>query len=427
MLYHPRPAVARRALQLLGPNPGPEIEHVLAHLLDHSDSEVRAAALAAAIRSGCHSDRVLAALHDRDPEVRAVALLSGAIEPEDRLHQLVVGSTSDRLALARALALVPATELHSLIPELLARREPAVMREVLRTLARSPEWIALERLREMLGDPHVRAEVRKVYLAAGERGLRDAIEALDDPRTPVAVRRHLPRTISRFGSRTAIAALVARLPREPDGITEFKILRALGRMRDLDPKLPIDASIIRAYALAAVIDAAHYATLADRLAVETERTPGLELLAELLAEKRRFAVEHVFRALHILQPNAGLRSVHDAITSRDPDRRGPAREIIDHLVRSEIRIPLLAVLDELPGETRRERLGPLAAGPFPTYESVLATLLSDRSESLRCVVAHHVAERRLRSLRPNLARLSALDSPPLVAYAYQQAIARLDA
>lgn len=427
MLYHPRPAVARRALQLLGPTPGPEIERVLAHLLDHSDSQVRAAALAAAIRSGCHLDRVLAALDDRDPEVRAVALLSGAIEPADRLHELLVGSPSDRLALARALTLVPAASGHALIPELLARREPAVMREVLRTLARSPELISLGRLRGMLGDPHVRAEVRKVYLAAGERGLQDAIEALDDPRTPVVVRRHLPRTISLFGSRAGAAALVARLRREPDGSTEFKILRALGRMREVDPKLPIDASIIRAYALAAVTDAARYATLADRLASETERTPGLELLAELLAEKTRFAIEHVFRALHILQPDAGLHSVHDAITSNDPDRRGPAREIIEHLVRSEIRVPLLAVLDPIPAETRRHRLGALAAGPFPTYESVLLTLLADRSESLRCVVAHHVAERRLRALRPDLARLNTLDSPPLVAHAYEQAIARLDA
>jgi hypothetical protein len=84
------------------------------------------------------------------------------------------------------------------------------------------------------------------------------------------------------------------------------------------------------------------------------------------------------------------------------------------------------VLDDLPHETRRARLGDLAAGPFPTYETFVAALLADPSESLRCVVAHHVAERRLFALRPDLARLSAIAGPPLVVHAFEQAIARLD-
>jgi hypothetical protein len=215
------------------------------------------------------------------------------------------------------------------------------------------------------------------------------------------------------------------LAREPDGTTEFKILRALGRMRTIDPSLPVDGDIIRNYARRAIADAARYAVLSDHLAAERDRSPGLDLLAELLAEKRRFGIEHAFRALHILRPRAGLRSVHDAITSNDVDRRATAREILEHLVRSEIRTPLLAVLDDLTPEARRARLGPLAPGPFPTFDALISTLLVDPSESLRCVAAQHVGERRLRALRPDLARLVG-DGPPLVVHAFKQAIARLD-
>lgn len=424
VLYHPQRSVVLRALRLLGSEQRPELDRVLYRLFEHADPQIRAAAFAAAARVGSHRERVIEACHDLDPEVRTIARI--ALDPTADISDLIDRETTDRAAVARALALAP-DRARPWIPALLARREVSVTREVLRLLERNPELVELDRIRSLLTDPHVRVYVRRVYVAAGDRGLRDLLDALDDPRTPVVVRRHLPRTISLFPSRVAAAALVARLPREPDGTTEFKLLRALGQMRSRDPKLPIDTTALRTYARRSVADAARYAILADRLAVEGSRTPGSELLAELLIEKRRFAIEHVFRALHILQPNAGLRSVHDAITSDDPDRRGAARELAEHLIRSDIRAPLFAVLDELPFEVRRERLGDLAPGPFPTYESFLLALLSDPSESLRCVAAHHVAERRLAALRPDLARLTTLDSPPLVAHAYEQAIARLDA
>jgi ATP:ADP antiporter, AAA family len=429
VLYHPSQVVVRRALHLLGASDRPEIAPVLDHLLGRSDPLVRAAALAAAARCGCRTERVRAAITDPDVDVRAVALVATPDDPTTApaLAALLAGSPADRLAVARAISLAPPDRIRPLIVELIVRGEPPVLREVLRVLATRPELVELERLAPMLQDPHIRRDVRRVYLGLGEAGLDHLIAKLDDPRTPVGVRRHIPRTLSLYRSPRSAAALVARLCREPDGTTEFKILRALGRMRAEDPRLPIDAATIRTYARRAVVDAAHYATLADRLAVGDYRSSGTELLGELLADKRRYAIEHVFRALHILRPRAGLRSVHDAITSSDADRRASAREIIEHLVPSQIRGPLLAVLDDLPPETRRARLGELAAGPFPTYESFVAVLLADPSESLRCVVAHHVAEHHLLALRPDLARLSTIDGPPLVVHAYEQAIARLDA
>src|SRR5690606_33838042 len=124
-------------------------------------------------------------------------------------------------------------------------------------------------------------------------GLARLVAALDDPRIPLGVRRHVPRTISKFRSSAAAAALVARLGREPDGTTEFKILRALGRMRADDPSLPIDAETIRQYIARSIRDAARYTVLRDRLDAEPgARSPGAALIRELLLEKRQWAVEH---------------------------------------------------------------------------------------------------------------------------------------
>lgn len=434
VLYHPRESVVRRALSLLEGQLRPDVARVLGHLIAHSDPKIRAAALAAASRTGTNRHELEAAALDPDPDVRAAALVGLAEDPDcaklvsDGIAALMAGSIADRVALAHAIGYAPHDQFRRTIYKLLATREPPVMREALRVLARAPALADVDRLLVFLEDPHVRGDVRRVFTATGPRGLDKLIAALDDPRTPIGVRRHLPRTISRFHSRAAAAALVSRLLREPDGTTEFKILRALGRLRADDPTLPADAKILDEYVRRSIADAVRYTTFRDRLHESADRhTPGAELIDELLGEKRRWATEHTFRALGILYPRDDLRSVHDAITGGSDHRRSAAREILESVVPIDLRPALFAVLDELSPEQRRARLGDEAPGPFPTDETLLAALLADPSESLKCVVAHHVAERHLVALRHDLTRLRPLVGPPLVIYAFDQAITRLDA
>jgi AAA family ATP:ADP antiporter len=434
VLYHPRENVVRRALSLLEAQPRPDVPRVLAHLIEHSDPKIRAAALAAASRTGSNRQLLAAAALDSDPDVRAAALV-GLVDHaehdasvEDGIEKLAAGSVADRVALAHAIAYAPHDRFRRTIDTLLATREPPVMRQALRVLARAPQLADLDRLLGLLEDPHVRGDVRRVFTATGSRGLDKLIAALDDARTPIGVRRHIPRTISRFRTRAATAALVGRLLREPDGTTEFKILRALGRLRADDPSLPIDTKVLAEYMRRSVADAVRYTTFRDRLGETTDRsTAGAELVDELLREKRRWAIEHTFRALGIMRPQDDLRNVHDALLRGSDHRRGAAREIVESIVPADLRTALFAVLDDITAEHRRARLGDLAPGPFATDEALFAALLADPSESLKCVVAHHVAERHLVALRHDLTRLRPLVGPPLVIYAFDQAIARLDA
>jgi hypothetical protein len=291
-----------------------------------------------------------------------------------------------------------------------------VAREVVQIWEREPALADGDRLLLLLDDPHLRGHVRRAFLAGDH--LERLLAALDDPRVSLGVRRHLPRTLSRFRSPVAAAALVARLPREPDGTTEFKILRALGRMRADDPALAIDPQPVRSYVRRSLEDAGRYRRLARALAAHDRGAPGMDLLAELLVEKRRHAIERAFRALGILHPAADLRSVHDAITSGDDERRTAAREIVDEVLPADERARLL---DELEGRD------PPAAFTYGSHEELLAALLVDPSDSLRCITAHHVAERRLVALRGELVRLQPLTASAVVTHACAQAIASLDA
>ncbi|TMQ04277.1 MAG: hypothetical protein E6J90_51830, partial [Deltaproteobacteria bacterium] len=143
-------------------------------------------------------------------------------------------------------------------------------------------------------------------------------------------------------------------------------------MRADAPGLIIKAAPVRDYVRRAIADGARYATLGDQHAGFHDRaTPMGRLIDELLAEKRRIAIERAFRGLGILHPRAGLRSVYDAITRGDEVRRSAAREIVEAVVSSELRPALLAVVDDMPADARRARLGRLAPGPFASYESLV--------------------------------------------------------
>jgi ATP:ADP antiporter, AAA family len=430
---HPCQTVVHRALTLLEGELTPELATVLGRLRGHSDAAIRAAALALSSRERCDRAVLEAALDDRDAQVRAAALVGlaardGAASPAaSSIASLAAGSTEDRLGLVKAISFAPSSDFQSILHGMLIAGELPVIRQVLQILAHNPELADLERLLGFLEDAQVRADVRRVFVAAGGRALDRLVAALEDPQTPRNLRRHLPRTISRFGTEAAAAALVAHLARESDG-SEFKIVRALGRMRAEHPDLVIALAPVRAYVRTAIADAARYATYGDQLILGGDRaSPVGSLIAELLAEKRRFAVERAFRGLGILHPRAGLRSVHDALLHRDEVRRAAAREIVETIVSADLRPALLAVVDELSPDERRARLGHLAPGPFGSYEALAAAMLADPSESVRCVVAHHVAERRLIALRDDLQRLRPGRGRPFVVEAFDQAMARLDA
>jgi len=430
---HPREAVVRHAIALLGGELPPAMAVALARLREHRDPVVRAAALAASTRTRFERGLFDRALDDPDPHVRAVALVGlaahGEVDPagDRKLAALLAGTVTDRRALVGAIGFFPHARFRPLLDAILEGSDITATGQALRVLAHRPQLAALDRLLAFLADARLRADARHVFVAAGQRGLDQLIAALDDPGTPAAVRRHLPRTISRFRSHAAAAALVMRLTREPDTGSEFKILRALGRMRADQPDMGIAAAPVRDYVHRAIGEAARYQALADQFAALglAARSTGA-LMDELLSEKRRTALERAFRGLGILYPRAGLRSVHDALRGDDEARRSAAREIIDAVVAADLRPALLAVIDDPPAGVRRARLGQLASCPATSHAALVAALLEDPSESVRCVAAYHVAELRLIALRGELERLRPGADRPLVVHAFDQAIARLD-
>lgn len=355
ILYHPEPRVVVRALALFAHDAPPTVAPLLPSLLRHRDAEVRAAAFVA-----------LAARRELPPE-----------DERRVLDSLLDAGPGARPALASALAaLEPARALAWLEP-LVRSGDESVRAAVAEGVARAPSPAHLPLLVDLLASAAAREPARRALCDLGAPALAALAAALRDPSTPRRVRRHVPRSISRFGGVPASRLLTEALGVERDPGVRFKILRGLGRLRAEDPELPVDAAPILAVAEASLRRAVEM--LAFELAVRV--APGdaepTALLRRLILEKEGRALERVFRALHILDPALEYRALFEALRGEDLRAQASAREVLDHVVEGPLRDGLLAVVSPAPAAERlagalgfhapegAEPLLPLAKGDEP--------------------------------------------------------------
>jgi HEAT repeat protein len=266
----------------------------------------------------------------------------------------------------------------------------------------------------MLASRRVRGDAREALLAFGEGALPLLEEALADEALPHEVRRHVPRTISRFPGPLAAPILLRRFVTEPDGMVRFKMLRGLNRLAAEHPDLELDAGILRE-ATRRTLETL-YRLLEWRLTVvegaarqPERRTPGHELLVQLLRDKEVHAVERLFRLLGLQHRGEDFENIYRGLRSGNAKVRAGSRELLENLLLPPVREAVLALVDDIPDERRLLGAGTFYAPSGPTYEALLATLLEEPGETLRCIAAYHVGELGLVGLRE---RLEAYRSEP---------------
>ena len=351
VLYHPAPRVVVRALALFRAHPAPGIDLLVPWLLSHPEAEVRAAALRTRAAVGAEVLETLL-LEDPAPAVRAAALAELAerdlLSPEreqEALAWLLAHPGASLSPLARAVAALPAERGLPWMEKLARHSDPAVHGALAEELALAPIPRYLPLLLDLLAHPDSREAARGALCALSRPALDALSEALRNPATPPRVRRHLPRSISRFPEEAASRLLTDALASEQDPRVRYKILRGLGRMRSDRPHLAVDPKPLAALAELSLQRAVEM--IAFQVAVQSmPRSPRgeSELLGRLLLEKEERAVELVFRALHILEPTLEFRALFEALRAEDEPVRAAAREVLEHVVEAPLRDAVLAVV-----------------------------------------------------------------------------------
>ncbi len=447
VLYHPSNDVKLHALALFARHGDAHFVSVAKRLLRVDDPEVRAAALRAIDLVAPSAERLIRASEDEDPIVRATALVGivalhdlhmGSADPAEgrtslpplatpaverariatRLRQaredcpcdrmdipgsLALCTSSEDPAVRRALALAirarPSAGLHDALLELASADEAEVRVAVAQAMAEMPSPAFVDRLIEWVADGATRDAAREALVAIGVPALARLRAGLGSTQLPRRVRRHLPRTISRFPIEDAWPMLVAHLADETDDALRYKALRGLGRLRANHPEWEADRDALLAEAAREVEEAER--TLEMRVlldaagSIEGEDPIARALLDSLLAQRESRAIERIFRLLGLLLPNEDLRSLYSASHAGNARLRGEALELLDAVVPAGLHDVLLALVRD-PGaslEARRESVasarGVTASSPEDArsaVEEAIRILTADRSAVVRDIV-----------------------------------------
>jgi AAA family ATP:ADP antiporter len=416
ILYHPSPAVVIQALELFLAAGRSDFIPLADRLLSHGDPGVRGAALRALSVLKADSEALSRALQDPAPEVKVtagVALLAGGDERPEVMRLLEEtasdGATEVRLALAKAVRAHPAPTFEAILRTLLEGREAEVRLEAIRAIRESRNPVFLSVLVSLLAERSLREEVRGALVSFGPPALARLEEALKDPALPHGVRRQLPQTIGGFGSGQASGILLEHLLTERDGMIRFKVLRALGRWRNAQPQLPLNA---------AVLDRSLHQTLSAgfrfmrwRRALEAgvRETPGREtdthqLLILLLRDKQDHALERLFRLLNLYTGNDEFRGIFRGLHSPRKESRASSRELLEHLLFSPLKRPLLTLVDDLLEPSESFLPHSELSGDSASYDAVLGELLESGVESLSSLAAVQIGSLGLVKLGPRLSR-----------------------
>jgi HEAT repeat protein len=322
------------------------------------------------------------------------------------------GSPEERRALAQAIRLQPAPAFEDLLVQMAEDRDAQVQ-----TLAAGAMGVLgrprfLPVLLPMLGEREVRRAAREALLAIGPPALDFLDKSMADHALPQELRRHLPRTISRFPAREAVPVLLRHLTIEVDGMVRFKILRGLGRLATEHPEVSLDEGILRTATdrtLEAAFRLAHWRAVLHAGVQEDPRrsTRGHELLVSMLRDKEVHTLERIFRLLGLQYRDEDFESIYRGLHNRNPKVRAGSREFLDNLLRPPLREAVVALIEEGVDTRRLAGAGPYYLPRSLQYADVLAAIFDGGDEALRCIAAHHVGELGLTELRPRLEALVA--------------------
>lgn len=414
ILYHPSPVVVTHALDLFAITEREDLLGLLDHLARHENVAVRAASVRASWVLDPDRDRLRTLAQSDCLAVRVSALAGllsmGDVEPEVYrrvLQEVNESETSEpRLAAAKAVRL----DYHPVAREALLRMaefdEIEVASEALRAICASGDDWFTEPLVGLLGTRRVRDAVRTALLERGDAGLRVLSDRLVDPKTPLSVLRHIPRTIARFESAEAARVLIDGLAHTEHGIVRFKLLQALetlllgrglgygpdpGRLASVSRRgirIEFERTVGRALELLEI-----EAVLSRVQAERPERArSGGELLVELLQDKRKLATGRLFMMLGLLHPQEDFRVIQEGLQGDDRTGRASALELVETLLPDSVSRAMLglAIRDSSAAQVavaggRRKKHG-------IDYGEALRELLGDESTSVRAVALYHAGE-----------------------------------
>lgn len=392
LLSHPSPRVRERVIEM-------EIvamseRQIQEWVRSEHDSTVQASAIRKACqiaRPGEHHSTLMLFVKDADPKVRLAGLVCVARDSSEQAAQTLRDELADITKplsekseewkyVAEALGEIrhPATiELHI---RLLKHPSLRVRKAALRSAARAGQRELVPFLVRMLADRDVGSEARRALQEWGPRILGTLADILKDPREDFEIRRNIPLVLAYIPGQGSVDLLVECLF-DDDGLMRYRAIRALGKLRAIDPGLRVDSEKVGLRLREECNKTVRYQQALARL--YPLRDLG-DLLALLLRDKANYGRERVFRLLGLTLPQKVVYACFQAVREEDPLRKAQAVEYLDNVLPDYLRESMLPLIEE---KKRDEK-------ETPDVRAILDTFMKSSDPILRDCVADAVAKGR---------------------------------
>ena len=414
LLRHPSAEVRARAVAILSEARDTTVQPLMEELLRDPDMRVRTEALLY-LTHHAHIDPLarIEQLGDfQDFSIRSamVAFLAWPGETQNLeaasllLDQMVAergpGGVRTRLEAARLLGSLPVhfePQLRALVDD----PETEVVRHAIRAVGRQCKRGFMERVIERLGSPDLAKDASDVLAHCGDRVVGTLRDHLVDMEVPIELRREIPEVLLRIGTPAAQHALVENLICG-DTILRFRIISALNKLRQGHPDYDLDVQMVETGLVAEIMG--HYrsyeilGTLGHAASADDPVTRGLR-------ESMSQELERIFRLLQLLFPGHDIHSAYVGIQSRNPLIHDNALELLDNVLRPQLRALLVPLLDsEVSVGERTELANRILGRGLGGREEAIAALIYSEDPWLKACAAYSIGALGLKALERELDR-----------------------
>ncbi|HXV63439.1 MAG TPA: Npt1/Npt2 family nucleotide transporter, partial [Vicinamibacteria bacterium] len=428
LLRHESPRVRSRALLAMKQaSPGTLARLALAveRSLEDEDADVRAEAVSvlAVIRGKDVTAIMRPYLEDKDSRIATAAAASLA-ESDRQDDRLAAEETLARLAadtrevgkkgrrdVARVLARCSYARFRRLLIPLMHDADTSVALESIRSSRHlgDQDLLFVPALVSRLADRRLKNAARGALASYGERVVDTLGYFLVDENENIWVRRHIPGTLARIPSRPSVEVLVGALD-DDDGLIRFKAVSALERIRKARPELGIETAAVEKITVRDI--GTYYRCLGTGFNLfDRGGLPRGNLLGQALDEKRRRAMDRVYRLLALALDRKDVRAARWAIERGDARSRASAVEYLDNVLSGRIRKMLLPILDQAPLEETVRKGNVFLKTRVKGIEETLARLIYDDDPVIAATAIDLVREREVWSLAEDLEQVLQFREP----------------
>jgi ATP/ADP translocase/HEAT repeat protein len=223
--------------------------------------------------------------------------------------------------------------------------DPSVARAALRTAGALGNRECVFSVIHRLDNARLRGAAIRALTAFGTGITGTLADVLNDQRTPIRIRRQIPRVLGRIADQRSAAVLLP-VAAHPDLTIRTAALKGLNRLRETAPHLNFDDGLIAGQLSS---EARTYYELSAALAPFRELLagdrPALRLLARTIEDRLKNTLSRLFRLLGLRYPPKDVYYAYLAVSKPTRYDSATALEFLDNVLDRDIKRLLLPLLD----------------------------------------------------------------------------------